>query len=287
MDHGYVFIGGVDVSEACLAALCELGLLPSLAVGYDGTRVNASGYRDLRPLAERYGFQLETTGQINDVGLVRRIAALDPSVIFVIGWSQLIKRDLLDCPRHGCVGIHPTDLPQGRGRAPIPWTIIKGLDRTASTMFFLTEGVDDGDVVGRVPVVVDPRETAATLYAKHRAAHVALVQRHAADLMAGTASREPQDHDRATYWETRRPEDGRIDPGMPVMAVDRLVRAVSRPFPGAFIENRDGTRLLVWSAEPTDSPGLALGAIRESARGSVLQCSDGGLLLLETELRTA
>ena len=278
-----MFIGGVDVSEACLAALCEMGLVPSLAVGYDETRASASGFTDLGPLAEHHGFELARTHQVNDPSLVERIADLDPAVIFVIGWSQLIKRDLLDCPRHGCVGIHPTDLPEGRGRAPIPWTILKGLTRTASTMFFLTEGVDDGDVIGRVPVDVDPRETAATLYDKHREAHVRLVQEHAADLISGSAARTPQQHDRATYWEARRPEDGRIAPSVPVLDADRLVRAVTHPFPGAFVERADGSRLLVWAATPTDSVGVAPGGLVETERGIVLQCSDGGLLLLETE----
>lgn len=278
-----MFIGGVDVSEACLAALCEIGLRPSLAVGYDDTRSSASGFTDLGPLAELHDFELVRTHEVNDPLLVERIVALRPAVIFVIGWSQLIKRDLLACPRHGCVGIHPTDLPEGRGRAPIPWTIIRGLERTASTMFFLTEGVDDGDVIGRVPLRVGPRETAATLYAKHRAAHVELVRRHAVDLIAGTAPHTPQQHDRATYWEVRRPEDGRIAPDAPVAVADRLVRAVTHPFPGAFVEQRDGSRLVIWAARPTRSPGVALGEVVETESGAVLQCSDGGLLLLDSE----
>ena len=66
----YVFVGGVDVGYACLEALCEMGLAPQLAVGYDESRAHASGFRDLGPLAERHGFPLVRTPDVNDSGLV-------------------------------------------------------------------------------------------------------------------------------------------------------------------------------------------------------------------------
>lgn len=288
MGHGYVFIGGVDVSEACLRALCEAGTLPALALGYTERRSGASGFRDLGPLAAEFAFDLVRTDDVNEPDLVARVARLQPQVIFVIGWSQLVKRELLTVPPGDCVGIHPTDLPLGRGRAPIPWTILKQLDRTASTMFFLTEGVDDGDIIGKVAIDLDPRETATSLYAKHRAAHVELVRTHAAALLAGHAARQPQDHSQATYWEARRPEDGRIDPTLGVAEVDRLVRAVTHPFPGAFLDGQvPGSRLIVWAGETVPSTGASPGEIVRSDRGLVLQCADAGLLLTDVEERAS
>lgn len=283
MAHNYVFIGGVDVSEACLGALCRLGLPPALAVGYDASRASASGYRDLSPLAAQHGFALEQAAQVNDPILVERIKRLDPALIFVIGWSQILRPELLGIPRNGCVGIHPTDLPEGRGRAPIPWTILKGLRRTASTMFFLAEGVDDGDIVGKVHIDVDARETAATLYAKHRDAHVSLVTSFGEALLSGIAPRTPQDHAKATYWEGRSPADGQLDPRNTVEAADRLVRAVTHPFPGAFVMRPDGRRLTIWSAEPAPSLGLPAGELVEIAGVLMLECADGALRLTDTE----
>jgi methionyl-tRNA formyltransferase len=273
-----VFVGGVDVSRACLEALCAQDLAPVLVVGYGPARQAATGVADMEAVAREQGIEYVGADDINAPGLIAGIEALDPAVMFVIGWSQLVRRKLLDIPARGSVGIHPTALPEGRGRAPIPWTIIKGLRRTASTMFYLTEGVDDGDVIGSVDIDVDPHEDAGTLYAKHRDAHVTLMHRHARDVLHGTAPRTPQDHDRATTWERRRPEDGRIDPSRPVSEVGRLVRAVTRPFPGAFLE-LEGERLLVWRAEPAQGSGAPPGVLD----GDLLSCADGALRLLEVE----
>jgi len=275
----YVFVGGVDISHACLAALCEQGLPPALAVGYDASRAQASGYRDLGDLAERHGFPLVRTADVNDPELVERIERLRPKLLYVLGWSQLVKPRLLAIPEHGSAGMHPTKLPEGRGRAPIPWTILKGLTETACTLFLLAEGVDDGPIVGQVPVNVDAREDAGTLYAKHRAAHVALVREHTAALLAGTAPVAEQDHAAATYWERRRPEDGRIDWTASAAAVDRLVRAVTRPFPGAFTD--DGA--VIWRAEPAAGADLPPGARFERDGMPHVACGEGALRVIEAE----
>jgi methionyl-tRNA formyltransferase len=278
----YVFIGGVDVSHAALEALCAAGLPPALALAYDESRSQASGYRDFGPLAERFGFDLERVRDVNDEALVERIEALQPQLIHVIGWSQLIRRRLLDVPASGCVGIHPTRLPEGRGRAPIPWTIIRGLDSTACTMFVLTEGVDDGPIVGQVEVPLDPREDAGTLYEKHRAAHSKLVLDHTPDLLAGRAATVEQDDSAATYWEKRDPEDGRIDWSAPAEEIDRLVRAVTRPFPGAFFDRGD-QRVVVWRAEPAPAIDAAPGSLVRDGAGVLVACGSGALRVLEAD----
>lgn len=278
----YVFVGGVDISYACLEALCEMGLAPTLAVGYDASRAGASGYRDLGPLAERHRFELVRTRDVNEPALVERIEALAPALLYVIGWSQLVRPRLLAVPAHGAAGIHPTRLPEGRGRAPIPWTILKGLTGTACTLFLLTDGVDDGPIVGQLPVSLDPREDAGTLYAKHRDAHVALVRAHTAALLDGTAPAVEQDHAAATYWERRTPEDGRIDWSAPGADVDRLVRAVTRPFPGAFFE-RDGARTIVWSARPGPDVDAPPGTVVDRDGARLIACGQGSLEVLDAE----
>jgi methionyl-tRNA formyltransferase len=280
--ESYVFVGGVDISYACLDALCELGVPPALALGYDESRSHASAYRDLGPLAERHGFELERVRDVNEPELVERIEALAPRLIYVIGWSQLVKARLLGVPAHGCAGIHPTRLPEGRGRAPIPWTILKGLRTTACTMFLLTEGVDDGPIVGQVEVSVDAREDAGTLYAKHRDAHVELVRSHTRALLTGSAPTIEQNHSAATYWEKRNPEDGRIDWSASAEAVDRLVRAVTRPFPGAFFDH-EGGRAVIWRAEPGPGADAEPGTVLREGDETLIACATGSLRVLEAE----
>jgi methionyl-tRNA formyltransferase len=275
----YVFVGGVDISHACLRQLCEQGLPPALAVGYDASRAHASGFRDLGDLAERHGFPLVRTADVNDPALVERIERLRPKLLYVLGWSQLIKPRLLAIPAHGAAGTHPTKLPLGRGRAPIPWTILKDLRETACTLFLLGEGVDDGPIVGQVEFAVDAREDAGTLYEKHRAAHLELLATHTPALLDGSARAVEQDHAAATYWERRRPEDGRIDWTAPAVEVDRLVRAVTHPFPGAFTD--DGA--VIWRAEPANGDGAPPGTVFERDGLPHVACGEGSLRVLEAE----
>ena len=126
---------------------------------------------------------------------------------------------------------------------------------------------------------LDPREDAGTLYAKHRAAHVALVRAHTEAPLAGTASATAQDHLAATYWQRRRPEDGRVDWTAPAETVDRVVRAVTRPFPRAFFE-RDGRRVVIWRAEPGPEVGAPPGTVVD---GQLIACGRGSLHVLEAE----
>lgn len=277
-----VFVGGVDISAACLRALCRDELVPELVVTYDETWSAASGFVDFGPLANEYGFPLLRVEDVNRSDVVDRIASVVPALIFIIGWSQLVRRPLLELPYHGTVGIHPTRLPEGRGRAPIPWTILKGLKSTACTLFFLTEGVDDGPVIDQVEVPIGSRETASTLYAKQRDAHVQLVHRNAAPLLAGEAVATPQDESKATFWTRRRPEDGRIDWSAPADQVERLIRAVTHPFPGAFADGPDG-RVTFWAAEVTDSTGDEPGTARFVGRTPFIACGQGAIRVIEYE----
>jgi methionyl-tRNA formyltransferase len=146
----------------------------------------------------------------------------------------------------------------------------------------LTEGVDDGDVIGQVEIALDPREDAGTLYAKHRAAHVTLVREHVPALLDGTARRTPQDHATATFWGRRGPEDGRIDWSASAVDVDRLVRAVTRPFPGAFSE-LEGDRRVIWRAEPGPDLDAAPGTLMADGDVTLVACGTGSLRVLEAE----
>ncbi len=274
-----MFDGGVQASHACLEALCEMGLRPEFAITYDRSRRNAAGYMDFGQLASKHQIDLVRTHDLNDPEIVRLVALAEPVLVFVIGWSQLVGKELLAVPQHGCVGIHPTRLPEGRGRAPIPWTILKDLKTTASTMFFLGEGVDDGPIIGQVGFRVDPREDAGTLYAKHLDAHVNLIRRYATVLLEGDAFRTPQAHGRATVWPKRTPEDGLIDWTQPAVEVDRLIRAVTRPYPGAFTEG-----MRVWKAEIGPNFDASPGTVIDTENHSYVVCGEGSIRVLEADV---
>ena len=126
--------------------------------------------------------------------------------------------------------MHPTLLPVGRGRAPVPWAILKGLDKTGVTMFRLDDGVDTGDILGQEVIPLRPDITATELYSAVEEAHRKLIGKYWQDLVNDTLVMTKQDDDTATEWPARRPEDGRLKADMTVAFAERLVRAVTHPY---------------------------------------------------------
>ncbi|HUP32682.1 MAG TPA: formyltransferase family protein [Gaiellaceae bacterium] len=274
-------------------ALCESGRAPTLAIGYPPTLAHRSGYASLADLCERYRVPLLETDDVNAPEILARVRDVEPEVLLVTGWSQLLRPELLSIPRHGAVGFHPTSLPEGRGRAPIPWTLIKGVRRSAVSLFWLTEGVDDGPLIAQAPFEVDLHDDAATLYAKVRELHVRLLLDYVDAIVAGTAPAEPQEGE-PSYWPQRRPEDGAIDWARPAAELYDWIRALTHPFPGAFTATADGRRLRVWSADLLElggmqagPPGTVLGALRSAGRpegGVVVAAGSDALALRRVSL---
>jgi methionyl-tRNA formyltransferase len=239
-----------------MRAIYEAGGRLELAVTLgDDIAPNKSGRVYLDEFCESHDIPLVKTRHVNDDVVLDAIAQHRIDWLFIVGWSQIAGPRVLEAPTRGCIGIHPTLLPVGRGRAPIPWAIIKGLDETGVTMFALDEGVDTGPVIAQERLSIAPDETATSLYARVSRAHDDLIRKNWQDLVEDRLVPVPQDDDRATEWPGRKPEDGRISATMSVDEVDRLVRGVTRPYPGAFTEI-EGRTLRIWAGRTT--PGAAV-----------------------------
>jgi len=226
-------------------------------------------------LCRLHGIPLVKIGHINDAEAASAIRAHQLDWLFIIGWSQIASEDLLRAPRRGALGMHPTLLPEGRGRASIPWAILKNLARTGVTLFQLGPGVDTGPIAAQVEIPIAPDETATSLYQRVNDAHRTLLREAWPRLVDDTLRLTPQDESRATYWPGRTPADGRILPTMKVDEVDRLVRATTRPYPGAFVEEA-GVVTRVWRGRPAGGTPIPPGVLR-------LVLADGGYDALEWE----
>jgi methionyl-tRNA formyltransferase len=113
-------------------------------------------------------------------------------LIIVAGWRHLIPRDVLAIPRLGTVGFHSAKLPEYPGRAPVPWTILRG-GPVYNTMLFLDEGVDSGDIIDQESRPLAPGDTPESIYEWIAESNVRMLLRHLPALKAGTAPRTPQD----------------------------------------------------------------------------------------------
>lgn len=278
-----VLVGAVDSSLTALLTLIAEDSAPLAVITLPSELAGRHSDRaDLRPAAADAGIPVHETADVNAPGTLDLISRIEPDIVFVIGWSQICGLDLLAIPGEGMVGYHPSKLPENRGRAVIPWTILQGAKLTGSTLFWLNPGVDSGDILDQDVFSVGPRETATTLYAQHRSALRRMLRRTLPKLWAGEAPRSVQDDAEATYCARRRPVDGLIDWNDSALQVDRLVRATTDPYPGAFTWYR-GDPLRIWSGEligPAPYWGLPgqVQALRDG--GALVQCGDRGHVLL-------
>lgn len=281
-----VLVGAVESSLVALDVMGRSRVTPAAVVTLPASHAHRhSDYVDLRPLAGRLGVPIVETLDVNAPETLEQVGRLKPALAFVIGWSQICRREFLSLARCGCIGFHPAPLPENRGRGVIPWTILQGRSTTGTTLFWMDEGMDSGDVLMQERFRVAPDETALSLYQKHTKALRGMLDQVLPMLQRGTAPRTPQDHSQASYCAKRTPEDGLIDWTAPAHQVWTLIRAVGDPYPGAFTFRRRFRRLTVWSAEYLGSgpytglPGQVQAVLDA---GAVVRCGDGGHVLLRT-----
>jgi methionyl-tRNA formyltransferase len=262
-------LGTVDSSVVALRELVNSGCAPTQVLTLESARRSRhSDYADLALEGRKLGVPVTSVSTARSPDVVARLRELDLDLLLVIGWSEILPNDILAAARHGAIGYHPSHLPALRGRAVIPWTVLLGCSHTGSTLFWLTAGLDDGDIAYQRTFAVDPRETSTSLYAKHMEALAAMVRELAGSGSVDRIPRRPQLGE-PSYCAQRRPVDGLLDLAADVAAVDRLVRASTRPYPGAraFLA-RNGTEIVVWAGTPMASSYHGL-------PGQVVACPDG------------
>lgn len=266
------YIGGTPRGLRVLEALVELDLVPvCMWIMQEDGHEQRRASEDLAGRAEQLGVPYR---------LARRMGSDDPAtlaaaqadLLLAVGWRTIIPREVYATPRFGAVLIHDSLLPRYRGFAPTNWAIINGEREAGATLLHMADGVDQGDIIGQVRIPIGPRTTAPELYDDVIDATVDLVRSHLTDVIRGCGPRRAQDESMASYACARTPEDGRIDWGWRTDRIDRLVRGLTYPYPGAWTSH-NGRRLFVWDAEPLDPApcyeGRITGRVVRSAGGSI------------------
>lgn len=249
-------MGSVSSSQRALEALIDGGVEVTGVLGVDESRqAQISDYRSLGPLARNAGIPFHSFVKVSEDGVREFLDAHKPDLLWVIGLSQLVSRDVIELASHGGIGFHPTMLPEGRGRAPIAWTILRKA-RAGVSLFHLSDEVDAGDVVAQREVPVRPDDYAEDLARRVVDVLYDVVLELAPAIKSGNLPRWPQDHSRATYYERRTPADGLIEWSRSTDAVYRLIRAAGRPYPGAFT-GWNGRRIIVWRGAPVQAEAMA------------------------------
>jgi methionyl-tRNA formyltransferase len=245
-----VFVTHNRLGLACIEELVSLDAEVQ-AIYTRSERDELADQTDIGTFADSEGISLHRIESVNTEEVKSQIAEYKPELLFVIGWSRLVDSEVLDIPSVASLGMHPAPLPRGRGRAPLAWSIIKGLDETALSLFHLVEEADAGDIVGQEPLSINTEDNASSLYDKMVDAGRELINRYYPEFESGKVPRTPQDESKATWWPKREPHHGLIDWTRPPNEIYDWIRGQTRPYPGAF-SYIDGTKVIVWDANPPD-----------------------------------
>ena len=248
--------------EALLRNGCEV----QAVFTYPDDPSEAAWFGSVAELAARRGIPVHAPDDINHPLWVERIRAMAPDYLFSFYYRDLIKPGILDIPKRGCLNLHGSLLPKYRGRAPVNWVLVNGEKETGVTLHYMTPRADDGDIVAQAAVPIAADDTAVTLNGKLVDAASQLLDETLPLLWAGKAPRRPQDHARATKFGRRTPADGVIDWSRSSREINNLVRAVTRPYPGAFTHRGD-QRVTLWESRPDDA------VAHDAPPGTVLETS--------------
>jgi len=187
---------------------------------------------------------------INHPIWVRKIREMEPDIIFSFYYRNMVRTPILEIPPAGCLNLHGSLLPRYRGRCPINWVLVNGEKETGVTLHYMTPRPDDGDMVCQKKINISDDDTALSLHQKAARASMELLDEILPQIKDGTAPRRPQDHPLASYFGGRGPEDGEISWNRTATEIRNLVRAVTRPYPGAF-SHAGGRKCLFWTVTET------------------------------------
>lgn len=247
-----LFIGCVESSYAQLDFLLKSKKEVVGVITKEASSFNAD-FCDISTLCKD-NIPCRYSKDINDYETIEFVKKCNPDIIYCFGWSQLIKDELLRIPPMGVIGNHPAELPFNRGRHPIIWALVLGLNHTASTFFRMNSGADTGDIISQEIVPIEYTDYARDLYDKITESECRQIGRFTCDYERGNIEFRKQDSQKGNSWRKRSALEGRIDWRMSTRAIYNLVRALSAPYPGATF-SYNGDEIKVWRTEEEANTG--------------------------------
>lgn len=283
-----VFMGTPDFSVPALKALVEAGHEVAAVVTQPDRPRGRGKELQMTPVkvqALAYGIPVYQPEKVKDPAFVEILRNLQPEVIVVIAFGQILSRDILDLPPYGCINIHASLLPKYRGAAPIQWAVIDGEKETGVTTMMMDVGLDTGDMLEKTVIPLDPKETGGSLFDKLSQAGGPLILSTLEKLKAGTAVRTPQTDEDSTYAKMLTKSLGQIDWSMEAAAIERLIRGLN-PWPSAYTFVH-GKTLKIWDADvlKESSDGAAPGQIiRTDPHSLIVAAGEAFLSIRELQL---
>lgn len=283
-----VFMGTPDIAAEVLKCLVSSKHEIVLAVTQPDRpkgRGKELAKSPVKVVAEENNIPVFQPVKVKDRESVEYLRKINPDIILVVAFGQILSKEILDLPKFGCINVHASLLPKYRGAAPIQWSIIDGEEKTGITIMRMDEGIDTGDMLCTSEVEITAQETGGSLHDKLAAAAGPLLL-EAIDLMEeGRAVYTPQDHAHSTYAKMLKKEMGHLDFTRPAKELERLIRGLN-PWPSAYTF-WNGKTLKLWETEVSSErfAPCPCGTLVSTKNGYLWIMTGDGILVVK-ELQT-
>ncbi|OGU65815.1 MAG: hypothetical protein A2W30_06500 [Ignavibacteria bacterium RBG_16_36_9] len=294
--YNLTFAGCKNTTLECMKAVLDMGAKIDLliTISPDTAKKNmVAGYHDLRHFAEENKIRTYVTGSysLKSETDIKNLNENDFNLMLVIGWQRLIPEWLLSKLKIGAFGMHGSSrsLPYGRGRSPMNWSIIQNKNMFITNLFRYNKDVDAGEVIDSVIFDINPFDTAQTLHYKNTLAMIKILRNNLHNMLENKLHLKPQLNIEPSYYPKRTAEDGIIFWDRDTVEIYNLIRAVTRPFHGAFTFHED-KKIMIWKAFPFDTrlfdPEIEPGTVLETFLNGDFVVKTGSDTLIITDYET-
>lgn len=278
-----VFMGTPDIAVPCLQKIIDekyeiLGVVtqPDKPKG----RGKKLGMSPVKELAIENNIPVYQPVKARDKEFIDKIKSLNPDVIVVVAFGQILPKEILEIPKLGCINVHVSLLPKYRGAAPINWVIINGEEKTGVTTMYMDEGLDTGDMILKTEVNLDENITAGELHDKMMNIGAETLKETLRLIEEGNAPREVQNHEEFSYAPIMNKSLGNIDFSKSAREIHDLVRGVN-PWPSAYTTYND-VIMKVWKTKVLDEKSTKdVGTIIDVSKDGIKVSTIDNVLLIE------
>lgn len=248
-----IFMGTPDFSVGTLEALVEAGHEVVLAVTQPDKPKGRGKEMQFTPVKEcalAHNIPVYQPKKIREPECIEELKKYQADVCVVVAFGQILPKEILEMTPYGCINVHASLLPKYRGAAPIQWAVINGEKVSGVTTMQMDEGLDTGDMLEKVEITLEKKETGGSLFDKLSAKGAALCVHTLAELEKGTITPQKQGESTTEYAKMLNKKSGEIDWTKTAVEIERLIRGLN-PWPSAYTQWK-GKTMKIWEAEVED-----------------------------------
>ncbi len=278
-----VFMGSPDFSLSALRLLAEQYQVVGVVTQPD--RASGRGRELKAPPVKTLALELNIPviqpEKLREPEAMQQLREWKPDLIVVAAFGQILKKDVLELPKHGCINIHASILPRWRGAAPINAAILAGDEETGVTIMKMDVGLDTGPMLTMKKIRIRRDDTAGSVLQALSTLGANLLIETLPDYVSGVLTPTPQPEEGSTYAPMLKKQDGLLDFTQSAVELERRVRAMN-PWPGAWFE-WNGNVLKVARASVSEAKGLSIGSRFTVEGRPAIMSADGALVLDEVQ----